>query len=137
MNRRSGDRAYVTARNNNALWAFDTDKLRSDPAHALIGSVAVGSAPVGLAVFENGKKIIATNSNRFSVGGDDRQSFTVVDPMKIGSNNNAVLGDIPTGAFFRELTVTADQGTLLVTNFRSKSLELINLPRMHLALRAR
>src|SRR5205814_503380 len=33
------DRAYVTARSDNALLAFDTQKLLGDSAHALIGRV--------------------------------------------------------------------------------------------------
>src|SRR5262249_56698062 len=43
----SGDRAYVSARNSNALLVFDTRKLRDDPTNALLGRVPLGTAPVG------------------------------------------------------------------------------------------
>jgi DNA-binding beta-propeller fold protein YncE len=127
-----GDRAFVTARNSNAVLAFETRRLISDPAHALLGTVPVGTAPVGLAVFDGGRKLIATNSNRFAGDANDRQSLTVIDPEKISSGAAAVRGQIPAGAFPRELTLTSDQRTLLVTNFGSKTLEVIDLARLSL-----
>jgi DNA-binding beta-propeller fold protein YncE len=127
-----GDRAFVTARNSNAVLAFETRRLISDPAHALLGTVPVGTAPVGLAMFDGGRKLIATNSNRFAGDANDRQSLTVIDPEKISSGAAAVRGQIPAGAFPRELTVTSDQRTLLVTNFGSKTLEVIDLARLSL-----
>jgi len=35
----TGDRVFVTARNSNALLAFDTTALRTDVAHARVGQV--------------------------------------------------------------------------------------------------
>ncbi len=133
----SGDRAYVTARNDNSVLAFDAGKLLSDRDHALLGSIAVGPAPVGLVVVEKGRRIIATNSNRFSGEGDDRQTLTVIDATKVGFSDDVVLGHIPAGAFPREITVTADQKTLLVANFRSKTVELVDLSRVRLESRPR
>lgn len=129
----SGDRAYVTARNDNALLVFDAAKLRTDPAHARIGSVAVGTAPVGIAVIDSGRKIVVTNSNRFARSSDDRQTLTVVDAAMIGSGNGAILGSIPAGAFPREMRVTPDGTTLIVTNFASSSIETIDLTRLPIA----
>jgi DNA-binding beta-propeller fold protein YncE len=127
-----GKFAYVTVRHNNELAAFDTAKLISDPAHALIGHVAVGTAPVGVAVVDGGKKVVVTNSNRFAGKPRDRQPLTVIDAGKITSGNGAVLGTISAGAFPRELRVTADRRTLLVTNFMSNTLELVDLKRLPL-----
>lgn len=127
-----GDAAYVTARGSNALLAFDTGKLISDPGHALIGNVPVGTAPVGVAVIDNGRKIVVTNSDRFSAGANDKQDLTVIDATKVSSGAAAVLGTIPAGAFPRELQLTADQRTLLVTNFSSKTLQLVDLARLPL-----
>jgi DNA-binding beta-propeller fold protein YncE len=129
----SGDRAYVTARNSNALLVFDTAKLRTDPGHARIGSVTVGTAPVGIAVIDSGRKVVVTNSNRFASSSNDRQTLTVVDAAKIGSGNSAILGSIPAGAFPREMRVTPDGATLLLTNFNSQSIEVIDLARLPLA----
>jgi DNA-binding beta-propeller fold protein YncE len=128
----SGDRAYVTARNSNALLTFDTAKLLSDPAHARIGSVTLGTAPVGIAVIDSGRKVVVTNSNRFAGSSGDRQTLTVVDAAKIGSGESAILGSIPAGAFPREMRVTPDGATLIVTNFASSSIEVIDLARLPL-----
>ncbi|MEP6491088.1 MAG: hypothetical protein ABJF01_00330 [bacterium] len=125
----SGDRAYVTARNSNALLAFETAKLRTDPTHALIARISVGTAPVGVAVIDSGRKIVVTNSNRFG-GTKDQQYLTVVDATKLDAGAGAVIGSIAAGAFPREMRVTADGRTLLLTNFGSSSIEMIDLARL-------
>jgi DNA-binding beta-propeller fold protein YncE len=117
-----GKTAYVTSRGGNAVQAFDTAALRKDPAHALITSVIVGTAPVGLAV--GGGQVFVTNSNRFS--GGENQSVSVLD----GAHPDAQQRAIPAGNFPRELKITADGNTLLVTNFKSGSLELVDLQRL-------
>lgn len=127
-----GDTAYVTVRHDNELAAFDTAKLVTDPQHARIGRVPVGTAPVGLAVIDHGSKVVVTNSNRFAGAAGDRQPLTVIDAGKISAGASAVLGTIPAGAFPRELRVTADGRTLLVTNFMSNTLELVDLERLPL-----
>lgn len=129
----SGDRAYVTARNSNALLVFDTDKLRSDPGHARIASIPVGTAPVGIAVVDSGRKVIVTNSNRFAGSSNDHQTLTVVDATKVESGAGAIVGSIPAGAFPREMRVTSDGTTLIVTNFASNSVEIIDLARLPLS----
>ena len=130
-----GDRAYVTARNADALLAFDTHKLVHDPEHALIGKVPVGRSPVGVEVVDGGRKVVVANSNRFAAGGNEKQNLTVIDTVKIASGPAAVLGVIPAGGFPRELRVTADGQTLLVTNFASNKLELVDLARVLLQSR--
>jgi DNA-binding beta-propeller fold protein YncE len=125
-----GDTAYVTARNANAMLAFDTAKLVSDSQHALIGRVPVGSSPVGVIVVDGGSKVLAANSDRFAAGPDDHSTLTVIDAAKVAAGAAAVLGTVATGAFPREMRVTADGKTLLVTNFASKSLEMIDVSRM-------
>jgi DNA-binding beta-propeller fold protein YncE len=128
-----GDRAYVTARNSNALLVFDTAKFVSDAAHARIGTVPVGIAPVGVAVVNHGTQVVVTNSNRFGGrGATDKQYLTVIDAAKIGSGAGAVVGTIPAGAFPRELRLTLDGRTLLLTNFTSSSVEIIDLARIKL-----
>jgi YVTN family beta-propeller protein len=129
----SGDRAYVTARNSNALLVFDTDKLRSDPGHARIASIPVGTAPVGIAVVDSGRKVIVTNSNRFAGSSNDHQTLTVVDATNVESGAGAIVGSLPAGAFPREMRVTSDGTTLIVTNFASNSVEIIDLARLPLS----
>ncbi len=131
-----GQTAYVTARNSNALLVFDRTKLLADPEQARIAAVPVGIAPVGLVVVDNGRKVIVTNSNRFS-GKHDKQNLSVIDTANISSGPAAILGLIPAGAFPRELRATADGRTLLVTNFDSNTLDLIDLTRLPIDLSKR
>jgi DNA-binding beta-propeller fold protein YncE len=117
-----GARAYVTARGQNMLLAFDTARLLTDPDHALVAQVPVGTAPVGVAA-ANGK-VFVTNSNRFK--GGDAQSVSVLDAANLASAQ----ADIPAGAFPRELKLTDDGKTLLVTNYASGTLELVDMARL-------
>jgi DNA-binding beta-propeller fold protein YncE len=126
----SGERAYVTARNSNALLAFDTAKLLSDPGHALVGRISVGTAPVGIAVVDSGRKVIVTNSNRFTGSKDDHQVLTVVDATRLDDGAAAILGTVAAGAFPREMRMTSDGRTLLLTNFGSSSVEMLDLSRL-------
>jgi DNA-binding beta-propeller fold protein YncE len=126
-----GDVAYVTARTDNALLAFDTSKLVSDPANAFIAGVQVGDAPVGVAVLNDGARLAVTNSNRFG-NSSTTQSLTIIDAHKIGSGAAAVLGRVSVGAFPRELRVTEDQRTLLLTNFGSNTLAVMDVARLPL-----
>ena len=123
----NGGRIYVTARNSNAVVAFDTAKLLSDPDHARIGMAPVGEAPVPVAVIDGGKKVVAGNSNRFA-GGNAPQSLSVLDAAKIEQKGaDAGLGTIPSGAFPRELSVSADGHTLFLTNAGSSSIQVMDI----------
>lgn len=127
-----GATAYVSARSDDQLLAFDTQRLLSDTAHALIGHVEVGVAPVGVAVADSGARVFVTNSNRFEGGADDRQPVAIVDAVKLrAGGSKAKIGTIPAGAFPRELRVSADGRTLFITNFASRTLEMVDLARAH------
>jgi DNA-binding beta-propeller fold protein YncE len=125
-----GARAYVSARGDDALLVFDTKALTSDGAHALVARVPVGTAPVGIAVIDAGKKIVVTNSNRFAGSAADHQDLTVIDAANVSSGAAAIIGSIPAGGFPRELRTTEDGRTLLLTNFTSKTLEIVDLDRL-------
>ena len=125
----SGERAYVTARTDNQLLVFDTRRLVSDSAHALMKRIAVGSTPVGVTTFADGKWIAVTNSNRFGAS-NAPPSMTLIDAARLEEGTDAVRGSIPTGLFPREMSVTRDQRTLLLTNFDSKTLAVIDVSRI-------
>lgn len=112
------------------LLAFDAAKLRTDSARALIGRVPVGPAPVGVAVGRGGRRVIVTNSNRFAGGAGDRQTLTVIEPSRVALGTEAIVGSIPVGSFPREMRVTADGKTLILTNFGSHSIQMIDLERI-------
>jgi DNA-binding beta-propeller fold protein YncE len=114
-----GRRAYITARSQNTLEIFDTTRLISDGPKARIASIPVGSLPVGVAVA--GNRVIVGNSNRLAPN-SRLEWLSVID-----SATNQVVGDIPAGGFPREMNLTADGKTLLVTNFASQSVSMIDL----------
>jgi DNA-binding beta-propeller fold protein YncE len=126
----AGDVAYVSARDDNMLLAFDTQRLVSDTAHALLGRVEVGIAPVGVAVIDSGARVVVTSSNRFGGNPRDHQPLTLVDAAKLRAGAPSVIATIPAGAFPRELRVSGDGRTLFVTNFASRTLEMIDLARV-------
>jgi DNA-binding beta-propeller fold protein YncE len=124
-----GDRVYVTARNNNAVLEFDTSKLVTDGANAMVGIAPVGDAPVPVMVVDKGRKVLVGNSNRFA-GRGEPQSLIVLDAAKIKDGKIAVMGTIPAGSFPREMAVSADERTLLLTNFGSNSLQVMDIARL-------
>jgi DNA-binding beta-propeller fold protein YncE len=128
----NSDRAYVSARAENALLVFDARKLgvRGDTANPLIGRIPVGTAPVGIAVTPDGRRVLVTNSNRFAGGADDKQSVTVIDAARVADGAKAILGEIPAGAFPRELRLMPDGRTLVLTNFNSKTVQLVDLAKI-------
>ena len=126
-----GDVVYVTARNSNALMAFDTRKLVTDSSHALLGAVPVGVSPVGVEVADDGRKVVVANSNRFARG-NVPGTLSVIDASMVSQGAAAVLGTLPAGGFPREIRVTDAGQTVLVTNFATKTLQLIDLSRAKL-----
>jgi hypothetical protein len=65
--------------------------------------------------------VIVGNSNRLAPN-SRLEWLSVID-----SATNQVVGDIPAGGFPREMNLTADGKTLLVTNFASQSVSMIDL----------
>jgi YVTN family beta-propeller protein len=126
----SGDTLYVAARGDNALFVFDTAKLITDPEHARIARVPVGTAPVGVAIIDDGRKVVVANSDRFSLGTAGREGLSIIDAAKAASGAPALIGAVRSGAFPRELSITADGKTLLVTNSDSDQLELVDLTQL-------
>jgi DNA-binding beta-propeller fold protein YncE len=125
-----GDIAYVTARGENALLAFDTRKLALDPTRSLIGKVPTGTGPTGIAVIEDGRKVVVTNSSRFGVDPAADQSLLVIDARRIENADAAITGSIPAGKLPREMAVSPDLHTLFVVNTNSQALEVIDLRRL-------
>ena len=119
-----GDFAWVTARGENRLLAFDTQKMHADPQHALAASVPVGSAPVGLAVVDDGALVVVANSDRFAKAA--KSTMDVVDTAKALAHADAVQKSLPTGAFPREFAEAPNHATLYLTNFRSDAVEIVD-----------
>jgi DNA-binding beta-propeller fold protein YncE len=120
-----GKVVWVTARESNSLLAFSASRLRTDPKHALLATVRVGTAPVGLALFRAGSRIVVADSNRFATPGQPAE-LTVIDTRAALAHKSAVIGAIPAGTFPREISVDVSHERLLVTNFGSNQLEVVD-----------
>lgn len=116
-----GGRAYVSARGQNMLMVFDTAKLRGG-GESLTQKIPVGVAPVGVTAGKG--KVFVTSSDRF--GGGTNQSVSVLNETDL----SAPQASIPAGGFPRELKITPDGKALLVTNFTTGTLELVDLSRL-------
>jgi YVTN family beta-propeller protein len=112
----SGKRFFVTARGSNRLLVFDTKQL------ALIGEIAVGTAPVPVAVTRDGKRVFVGNSNRWGKGAG--RTLSLVDGKRL-----TVVGTMPSGEFPRNMLITPDQRTLFVTNAGSGEVQMIDVRR--------
>jgi DNA-binding beta-propeller fold protein YncE len=124
-----GKVVWVTARESNDLLAFSASRLRTDPKHALLATVRVGTAPVGLALFRAGERIVVADSNRFAVSGQSSE-LTVIDTRAALAHKSAVIGAIPAGTFPREISLDVSRNRLLVTNFGSNQLEVVDARRL-------
>ncbi|HTV08571.1 MAG TPA: hypothetical protein VMD97_05975 [Candidatus Aquilonibacter sp.] len=118
-----GRTLYVTARGDNKVLVFDTAALEHDPAHAFLRAIPTGGeAPVGLALFDHDTKLLVANSNRFVNGPGTATVIDVADPSK-----PTILQTIKTGEFPRNITVSPDGRTLLLTVFSGDELMLLTM----------
>ncbi len=120
-----GSSVWATIRNNDAVAAYDATKLLKDPEHARIAWIPVGKAPVGIIVTRDGKYVLSANSNRFGSDAKSAQALTVIDRRRA-----AVLGTIAVGALPRNFSSSRDGKTLLLTNFLSDTVTLIDAERL-------
>lgn len=117
-----GEAAWVTVRGDDRVFEFNTQRLQSDPEHAFIGSVDVGSAPVGLALLDQGKFLVVADSSRFS-DTTAPSSIQVIALMQ----SPTVISTVPAGRFPREFSISPDGKTLFLTNFDSDDLMVFNI----------
>ncbi len=118
---RDGKTLYVTARGDNKVLIFDAQALENDRKHAFVGAISSGGeAPVGIALFDNDRKMLVANSNRFAGGGGKATVFDVADRAK-----PTLLQTIQTGAFPRNITASPDGKSLLLTVFLGNELMVL------------
>jgi len=123
-----GSTAYVTARTDDQVLAFEAAGLRAGAATP--ARVRVGTAPVGIAVTPDGQWVIATNSNRFAArGGTPDSTLDAVPVASFAPGAAQPRVRIPAGEFPRELRFSPDGTTLAVTNFLSRQVEFVDLAR--------
>jgi len=121
-----GRYVWVTSGGGNTLEAFSAGKLLSDPGHALVAKVAVGQIPLGLALVNNGTRMVVADSNRDGVG-TSTADLMVVDVDKALAGKPAVVGTIKSGLAPRQFALEPNGKTLLVTNTGSGQVEAVNV----------
>jgi DNA-binding beta-propeller fold protein YncE len=121
-----GKHVWVTSGGGNALEAFSAAKLLSDPGHALVAKVAVGQIPLGLALVNNGTRMVVADSNRDSVG-TSAADLRVIDVDKALAGQAALVGTIKSGVAPRQFALEPNGKTLLVTNTGSGQVEAVNV----------
>lgn len=125
---------WVTARGSNALLAFDASKLVfNQSSAALLASVQVGTSPVGLILAGvHGNRILTADSNRFAgsdpaLYGNATAGLSVVDVDAALRGGKANLGQIPTGFFPRELAISPDGKTILLSDYGSSMIQVVDV----------
>jgi DNA-binding beta-propeller fold protein YncE len=121
-----GTTVWVTARDSNALIAFSAARLLSNPKHALLAKVAVGTSPIGETFIDGGKRIVLADTNLNSkpkVSGD----LAVVDPASALAGKPALLGIIPANGQPRQVAVADNGASLLMANQVSRDLQALQL----------
>ena len=118
----TGHTVYVTARGDNNILVFDADDLEHKPDRAFISSIPIGGfAPVGVALFDNDRKLLIANSSRFETGPG---SAVVIDLTAAGY---PILQTIPTGDAPRNITVSPDGRSLLLTVYGSDEIMILTM----------
>jgi DNA-binding beta-propeller fold protein YncE len=119
----NGTQVWVTARASDDVLCFSAARLAGDPAHALVAVVRVGSEPVGLAAVRGGTLLVVADSNRFAAAGQG-SALSVVSVSAALAGRPAIVGDIPTGGFPRDMSLSPG-GTLLVSDYASGQVQAI------------
>jgi DNA-binding beta-propeller fold protein YncE len=122
----NGSVVWVTARASDALLAFSAAALRANPRSALLADVAVGEAPVGLALVRDGSLIVVADSNRFNVSGQ-HASLAVVDVHDALAGQPALLGYLRAGTFPRDVAANPAGSAVLVANYVSGQVESVDV----------
>jgi DNA-binding beta-propeller fold protein YncE len=132
-----GNTVYTTATEDDNVLAFDVRPIQSGAPPVLIAKVPSGPAPFGVIPIDGGKRIVVGNSNAWEYDGiaernPHKDTLSVIDAERISTGSQSLLGVIPAGTNPRNMFVTADGRTLIVPNFNSLTLQLIDLDRLPL-----
>ncbi len=125
-----GARLFVTARNSDAVLAFETADLTSGHDRTKPVRIPVGKSPVPIILTNDGRFALVGNSNRYSADVTRSSTLSVLDTSRVGTALNPVIGNIPCGAFPRNFCLGSDGRSLFLTNFQSASLQIIDSDRL-------
>lgn len=118
---RDASSLFVSARGDNVALEFDPAKLETDSEHAFRRVIATGgTAPVGLRLFDGDRKLAVANSNRF----DSAPGTLALFDLQRTDPRPTIL---PAGDFPRNLSTSPDETLLYLTNFSSRSVQVISV----------
>ncbi len=121
-----GRLVWVTALADHALLGFSRSRLLHHPRRARVAYVLLGSAPVGVAPVNSGRRLLVADSGP-SAAAAPGPGVSVVDVGAALGGRPAVLGSVPAGVYPREITVPPGRRTAYVTNSGSAQVEAVNL----------
>jgi len=124
-----GKMVWITAWTSNAVLGFSANRLRTDPSHAPMVAVPIGTTPVGEMLVDGGRRLIVadTDINDTSAAADNA---AVVDLRAARTGEPALLGYIPSGQMPREFAVTPGGQYLLVADNDSAQIQWIDLSKL-------
>jgi DNA-binding beta-propeller fold protein YncE len=122
-----GKTVWVTASGSNQLLAFSSRRLVRDPPHALVAAVRVGPSPVGVAIFDHGRRVAVAVRARSGIPGQASGGVTIVDANAALAGLPSLIGTVPAGDFPRNLAVSPEGTTLLATHQLSGQLQAVDL----------
>jgi DNA-binding beta-propeller fold protein YncE len=118
-----GRTVYVVSRGDDSVLVFDAAALEHDPAHAFLRAIdSGGEAPVSVALFDNGRKLLIANSDRFTHSTGNATVIDIANPTKPFAVQTIHTGDFP-----RNITVSPDGRTLLLSIFLGDELMLLTM----------
>ena len=112
-----GSAAVGMAVSPDGRWLYATSE------GAVPGQHPVGSEPVGLAAVRGGALLVVADSNRFGAPGQS-STLSVVDVSAALAGRAAIVGDLPSGGFPRDMSLSPS-GTLLVSDYTSGRVQAI------------
>ena len=119
--------AWVSARDENNLLAFDTRKFLSNPADALLSTTPVGIAPDGAQPFSHKRYIAVANTNRFEgkcSGAEGTVSILDFATELNSGGSAATVGTFDAGVFPRQWALSPNGKWLYLTEFLSDTLAI-------------
>jgi serine/threonine-protein kinase len=117
---------WVTVTGANAVVAYSAARLLSDPQHALVARVAVGSQPLGMVFYDHGLRLIVADGGRQQAAG----GAAIVDVPRALAVRPALLGTVPTGPGPQQVALYPGGKTLLLADAGSRQLHVIRVAQL-------
>lgn len=117
----SGDRLWVTARGENALYVFDTGQADGRYRLHALKKFATQSSPIGISLNPSGDTVCVTESFRFT----PRHANGV---RCIEHETTARSFVLDAGAFARDVVALPQQNALVISEFGASTVEIVPYP---------